>query len=198
MQLAKAVGPAGRVIGIKAHTATCETLLQNIRTIYPELETRIALKNVAVSSKPGMASFYLDKSYSGLSSLVERDVTHGHEIETTVVKVSTLNKLVKGRPAFIKIDIEGAEYDALRGAKKLLRRRPLMAFEFDPNSTRYFNFTAEDLVGLLDGYGYAITDLFGHPHTTGANMMTAPLWNFMAVPVGMDVQAICAPARRAL
>ncbi|HVK82294.1 MAG TPA: FkbM family methyltransferase, partial [Verrucomicrobiae bacterium] len=170
----------------------------NIDRLYPDLKKRVKLHNVAVSREPGVATFYFDKSATGLSSLAKREWSNGHEVEEMTVKVTTLDKLVKDRPDFVKIDIEGAEYDALCGAKKILKARPLIAFEFDPTSPTYFKYTPEDFAGLFHAHDYLITDLFGHAHDSGAELMAAPLWNFLAIPRGMDVQALVAPARKAV
>jgi hypothetical protein len=140
----------------------------------------------------------LDRSSTGLSSLAKRDVSQGHDVEAVTVKVTTLDKLVKGRPAFMKIDTEGAEYDALCGASKILRNGPLVAFEFDSTAPVYFGYKPESLVDLFHARGYRIVDLFGHPHDNAADLMSAPLWNFLAVPSGMDIETICAPARKTL
>lgn len=198
VQMAQAVGPTGKVIGVEAYGPMCKAVLDNVDNIYPELKTRIDLRNVAVSRKPGNATFYFDRSFTGLSSLAKRDISQGHDIEAVKVKVTTLDKLVKDRPAFVKIDIEGAEYDALCGASRMLRTHPLIAFEFDASSPTYFGYKPEDLVGLFHAQDYRIVDLFGHPHETATDLMSAPLWNFLAIPEGMDAETICAPARKAL
>lgn len=56
------------------------------------------------------------------------------------------------RPSFIKMDIEGAEFDALKGMKTILRDvRPVMVLEQSPEDMRCH--------GLLLAEGYAAVDL---------------------------------------
>ncbi len=45
---------------------------------------------------------------------------------------------------------------------------------------------------------YRIVDLVWHPHDSAADLMPALVWNFLAVPPGMDIETICASARKAL
>jgi FkbM family methyltransferase len=105
-----------------------QAVLANVERLYPELKTRIDLRNIAVARKPGAATLDFNRSFTGLSSLAKRDVSHGHGILVVKVKVATLDKLAKGRPAFVKIDAEGAECDALCGASGVLRNPPLISY----------------------------------------------------------------------
>lgn len=195
VNMATAVGASGKIIGIEAYKPILWQTLGNIVQYHPRLVDRIEILNVAVSNEPGTAQFYFDKSFTGLSSLARRDVSEGHEIEPTIVKLDTLDNLISEPVRFIKIDIEGAEYHALRGAGKLLQSKPLIAFEFDPSAPRYFEYDPRDFVGLFDAAGYQITDLFGHPHPDAESLMNSPTWNFLAIPNGLDATTVCAPAR---
>lgn len=54
----------------------------------------------------------------------------------------------------IKLDLEGAEYRALRGAEETVRRcRPLLVIEVDKYGKRFGN-RARHLLGLIDALGY--------------------------------------------
>lgn len=196
VNLAEAVGASGKVIGIEAYRPMLWRTLGNVAIHHRHLVDRIEPHNVAVSREAGEATFYWDHSSTGLSSLAKRDVSNGHEVEPTKVNVVTLDSLVSDPVQFIKIDIEGAEYDALCGATRLLESKPLIAFEFDQESPTYFNYQADDFVKLFTSRGYRVTDLFGHPHRSGADLISSQIWNFLAIPARLDVDAVCAPARR--
>jgi hypothetical protein len=66
-------------------------------------------------------------------------------------------------PAFLKIDVEGAEEEVLAGAAEtLMRHRPLVAFEHGAGSAEYFGTTPERLHTLLCAeLGYRIEGLDG-------------------------------------
>ncbi|GAB3531491.1 FkbM family methyltransferase [Pontibacter brevis] len=57
--------------------------------------------------------------------------------------------------SFIKIDIEGAEYDALLGAEKTIKHhKPILAIEYNKGTALRSGHSVEELDNLLDNYGY--------------------------------------------
>lgn len=98
----------------------------------------VAIEQVAIGSGPGQLILYSDTEGSGLSSLYCRDLTHvGAAMALQeLVKVRTLDTLVQKHEidhvAFLKLDLEGHELEALKGAKKnLLDRRAIDAITFE-------------------------------------------------------------------
>lgn len=78
---------------------------------------RVRLHQLGASDKAAMLSFAANGSTSALSS-----------VGSICVRVEKLDELPMGRPTFIKMDIEGAELDALRGAQNLIaNNRPRLA-----------------------------------------------------------------------
>ena len=67
------------------------------------------------------------------------------------------------RPAFVKIDVEGAEEEMLLGAAETLRRhRPVVAFEHGRGSADVYGTTPGAIHDLLCGeLGYEISGLDG-------------------------------------
>ena len=58
-------------------------------------------------------------------------------------------------PDVIKIDVQGAEMDALRGAEqKLRRRRPIIFLEVRPKFAGAFGTTPQEIYGFLPETGY--------------------------------------------
>lgn len=84
--------------------------------------------NVAVGEEAGEAEFFIYDSASGYNSLVPDKTGSNRSIQVKVVLLDTL--LPDARVDVIKIDIEGAELGALKGASALIRRsRPTIMFE---------------------------------------------------------------------
>jgi len=63
---------------------------------------------------------------------------------------------------FIKLDIEQAEFPALRGAKTTLKTfRPIVVFENSPRSaSRLNNYSADDFFDFFASIDYEIYDIF--------------------------------------
>jgi FkbM family methyltransferase len=118
--------------------------MENI-TIVPE----------AVSDYEGEATFGLtDVAYG--SGIVEGETRW----PTITVKVTTLDAFaqVHEPPAFIKIDVEGAEGRVLAGAPNLLSRtRPVLCCELHSQEA------AQRVQEILAGHGYTISTLEGRP-----------------------------------
>ena len=111
------VGPRGRVVAFEPLPANLEILRQHLRL---NKVTNVEVVAAALSDRAGTASFAVaaDRSMGSLAD-------HG-ELE---VRVEVLDQLLaSGRlpaPDCIKIDVEGAEYRLLSGARECLaRHRP--------------------------------------------------------------------------
>ena len=72
--------------------------------------------------------------------------------------ISLVESLNGSPPAVIKMDIEGAEPLALRGAKGLLASRtlPLLVIECYPNGLKRLGFGPEDILGQLPLENYEL------------------------------------------
>lgn len=94
-------------------------------------------------------------------------------------------------PALVKMDVEGCEVAALRGAQRLLARenRPAILFEHNPVSLRQCGATSDSFRELLAGYAiYYVDDLLGQRLPFGSSVadVGAIAWicNLFAIPQG--------------
>lgn len=112
---------------------TFKTLSKNVTA-----SDEIHLNNIGLSSEAGTAKLYYDKENSGLASLTKRElafrnIEFGQEEE---VSLSTVDDYCKDhgidRIHWLKLDIEGHELDALRGASGMFGRKAIeiVTFEF--------------------------------------------------------------------
>jgi FkbM family methyltransferase len=107
--------------------------------------------NIAISDKEDLAKFYLSKR-SNLHSLIN----YGHSIKEIIVKTVTLDEFLKDKEVnFIRMDVEGAEYEILKGAHKTLEREDLKLFiEFHPNLLKIRAISISDLLKKLEEFGF--------------------------------------------
>jgi len=70
------------------------------------------------------------------------------------------SRLQMALPKLIKIDVEGAELQVLKGATSLLTRSskeaPVIVFEYEPRNTERFGYSVDDIIKLLHMLGFEI------------------------------------------
>lgn len=91
------------------------------------LVSRMEVFHAGLSDRGGQAAFAVLGGESGYLATEDRDGIAADGLRT--VGLVVLDQVVRNeRVGFIKLDIEGAEYDALLGARETIRRdRPLLA-----------------------------------------------------------------------
>ncbi|MBC7534229.1 MAG: FkbM family methyltransferase [Ferruginibacter sp.] len=138
----------------------------------------IELVEKAVSDENGKATFYLENITGQSNSLVKdyRVTKKIHsktftELRKNAVEVETirLDDFIKERNIkkldFVKIDIEGAEYMAIKGMDHILDiLRPTMMIEVTENHEVLFKLLKEKNYTIVDEFSNLVTDL---PHFYG-------------------------------
>lgn len=121
-----ATGRDCRVYAIEAFTSNYQRLTETISGL--DATKQITAMHIAVGAKPGEVSIIGDTAYAdgGAGMAVS-----GRET-TERVRCETLDDLFRdgsrGRVSYIKIDVEGADLDVLKGSARLLREmKPVVA-----------------------------------------------------------------------
>lgn len=111
---------------------------------------------VALSDYSGESTFQYVRSRPTHSGLKQRDYPDEDvEVEQITVKVDRLDNVIPAglKVDFIKIDVEGAEYNLLKGAVETVKRcRPVIVFEYGLGAAEYYEeATPENVYTLLTG-----------------------------------------------
>jgi FkbM family methyltransferase len=150
----KIVGEAGRVISFEPSSR-----------VFPVLQRNIALNgfknvlafHVALTDKPGRARLYYHAAV-GCDSL-GKDASFEQDARAEDVSTESLDNVLKqssvGRVDVIKMDVQGAEELALRGAIEIVTStRPVVIFELFPEGAASLGLSPNGAWNFLEGHGY--------------------------------------------
>lgn len=113
----------------------------------------VSFYNIALSDKIGKAAFYQvtqDLGYSGFRK--RRLNSEFKDVKEIMVKTDCLDNIISKdtQISFIKIDVEGAEFEVLSGAIEIIKKsKPLIIFEHGLGGADYYGTTPEDIYKLL-------------------------------------------------
>lgn len=148
---ATAVGSTGRVVACEPAPGTMDLLRANVQLNGFSI---IDLHEVALSDSAGTARFTVFEGGSGLASFAPQS-EEGRAIEVTVAPLDRLTRRFGDRVALVKLDVEGAEAKAIRGAVALIARSaPLFLIEIEPEHLARQNSSTNDLMDALRPHGY--------------------------------------------
>jgi len=119
--------------------------------------TQVSPVQKALAADEGIMKLYQhDSNNFGRHSLIQLQDGQTVDVQTTTLDHFWESHDLGNRiPRFIKIDIEGYELFALRGADRVLQRCPELLCEFSPIYMRTGGIDPADLVALLTGHGFS-------------------------------------------
>lgn len=165
MQMAVAVGPAGGVYAFEPLDANADLLERSIAE--NRFEGRVLCRRAAVGATAGTATLtFADETLNTGGAYLLPDATAplaGNR--TRIVPLVALDQLEMRRPiALIKMDVEGAEPQVVRGAARILAEdRPVILSELHRvQLERASGTTPEEVLALMRGQGYRAEDLAGN------------------------------------
>lgn len=157
--MSRLVGPSGRVLAFEPSPRERRGLERHIRI---NACANVTVVPMAVSSSTGEAEFYMVENRRSGASGLRRTQLEGQfpKSERIRVRVAALDEYLGNagvdRVDFVKMDIEGAELEAFKGAKKLLTstHRPTIMVEMADQVTRAWGYSCREKYDLLSSWGY--------------------------------------------
>jgi len=155
LMILQRVGSKGRVIAIEPSPENLPWLLSNLES--NDLLGQVDIIECAVGDETRTV---------GLRAGINSGVSNGNR--DYLVRMDTLDNLVKGPIDFLKMDIEGYEYFALKGATAVLRRyHPILFVEIHPQQLRELGLSVKSVISLL-GDLYSRIEFYEQGHGFGA------------------------------
>lgn len=136
-------GPGGKVVAIEPNPNNASIIKTNIEINHLD---NVEILNVAAGEEKGRLNLSISNSNSFLTK--EKGPL------SMPVDVIALDSLLDIRPGFIKLDVEGADVLALRGAKNILKTYPKLAIEVHKDAFSNFQTSLDELLSLVDFEAY--------------------------------------------
>ena len=164
LKASKRIGLNGKVVAIEADPENFDILNRNVQL--NKLTNVIAL-NYAAYSKEDKIRLYLLKvdksSYTKYNTIMIDRAQYANEKNFVEVKANTLDYLLQSNGIkheqvnWIKIDVEGAEYDVLKGAKNILSESKDISLLIEIHNLSTNNTTLyEPIKEFLNSYNFKI------------------------------------------
>lgn len=119
--------PSAAIIAVEAIPEKASHLHRK----FPNVEVH----QVVLGDSEGEVNFYVDNAKSGYSSLFRPAEFASANIDKITVHMTRLDSLTLNTVDAIKVDVEGAELDVLRGSTATIsRNRPIIMYESGPAS----------------------------------------------------------------
>ena len=135
-------------------------LVRNLRRAWPGVDVR----QMALADRAGRATFHLYTNFDGFSGFEAHRDVQGGDVEVIEVETARLDDVLPAdqRIDLIKIDVEGAEYRVLLGARETLARwHPLVVFECGKGGLDLYGTDPGEIVELLASFGLRVRPLIG-------------------------------------
>jgi FkbM family methyltransferase len=149
--MAQLVGPNGSVISFEP-TPSLQQVLRRI-TELNGVARNVELRTEAVSESRGFATFYdTEEIGSNANSLALTSRSH-HGIEVATISIDDVSDEIDRPIHCLKIDVEGAEIEALHGARRtFLNCRPAASVAIHPPILAQLGHTLDEFWDLVDEY----------------------------------------------
>jgi FkbM family methyltransferase len=157
MQMAALVGPSGKIYAFEPYDQNAELLERSVSENH--FSDRIVFQRAAAGATTGSAtlSFPAETLNSGGAYLLRNGDQPLAGNRTATVPLVALDDLPLKRPVrFIKLDVEGAEPQVIRGAARVLKDdRPVVLSELHPTQlARASGVTADQFLADAHALGY--------------------------------------------
>jgi len=157
----KTINPEIKYLGFEPNS-TCTSYSQSLANL--NKFNNLIIQNVALSSK--VNNLILEKSYNvdSRASLVSELRPNFFTEKECILAIDYQSFYLDEEISFVKIDVEGAEYEVLEGMKNaLIRHKPIITCEvLDSFSLEQLSFTqarASNVCNLLHSIDYSIIQL---------------------------------------
>jgi len=152
---ASLVGKEGKVFSFEPEQSNFSILKKNIQTNNFQ---NVKIENVAVTNYTGKTELYLSEKAAGHHRIYKSNNVSSNHIS---VRTINLDEYLKETPfferiSFVKLDVEGSEFGAIKGMEKILlqNKKIELVVEFSPKQIRDYGSEPIDQLNYLKALGF--------------------------------------------
>ena len=167
----------------------CRKVIEDRLITDRHLRKIVKVYDIALGETSASTEFVVASDALAYSGLRERTYDKETRIERIPIKVRRLDDVLGDLRAlrYIKVDAEGGELHALRGAEGLIKRHaPVVGFEFGENSISEYGITCADMGAFWLDRGYLLFDVLARPIKTVEEFVASArrqdVWDYVAIP----------------
>ena len=161
LMMAKKVGNTGHIYSFEPYPSTFQQMKKNL-SLNPGISKKIQLENAALGAAPDNLMMYRDSVANSGANRMTRE-THATTNGKVAVPVSTIDIFAHQQQLnkidFIKMDVEGFEFNVLKGGMEIItRHKPILFIELNDNNLREQGDNAKELIQSLIRLQYKIVN----------------------------------------
>ncbi len=149
-----------KVLAFEAVKETYDCLVKNISS-----NKNVSSYNAALGNSPGFVSIGWDDKYRAQGNTGSKFTKELLSNSVGAVRRTMLDAHMLSGLDFLKLDVEGAEYDVLKGAEKtVLKYKPVVILEVKKGYAKRFGRNDSDVMKLIESFGATLVDRINADH----------------------------------
>lgn len=163
---ARHMGKDCKVIAVEPIKSNQKLLKRNIKL--NKISEKVTLIPTALSSEKGTQTMYFEDGFSPAASF-KSDSFLNNSVNVPTETLDSIISKYKLAPNLIKIDVEGAEYEVLKGSKKTLSITNNLLIEIHNYKLNEFGTSLDEILAFLKEFGFKSKILAEYNNQTGLN-----------------------------
>lgn len=151
--------PGAQIVAIEPNNLVIEKAREQLKSVKPQ----VIIEQCAIGASQGKAFLNIwDNEHTKMSGSSLKDHVQGEPRNRMEVQIDTLDNICQRHrltPDLVKLDLQGGELDALKGARQILQNTEVIISEFGCLQAYIDRTTPFDLMRVMYDHDYCLYDI---------------------------------------